>query len=112
MWKCQSLTHIRLIETPWPVVCQAPLSREFSRKEYWSGKPFFSPRDLPDPGIEPGNPKLGADSLPSEVPGKPLQTQDDFIYATLLLAVSEYFIFCPSTIPTPVYIFPFMDALF
>ena len=45
---------------------------EFSRQEYWSGLPFPSPGDLPDPGIEPGSPELQAGSLPSEPPGKPL----------------------------------------
>ena len=45
---------------------QAPLSMEFSRQEYWSGLPFLSPGDLPNPGIEPGCPALQADSLPSE----------------------------------------------
>ena len=40
----------------------------FSRQEYWSGLPFPSPGDLPDPGIEPGSPTLQADALPSEPP--------------------------------------------
>ena len=44
----------------------------FSRQEYWSGLPFPSPGDLPDPGIEPRPLRLQADSLPSELPGKPL----------------------------------------
>ena len=48
-----------------------PLSMGFSGQEYWSGLPFPSPGDLPDPGIEPGSPTLQADSLPSEPPGKP-----------------------------------------
>jgi len=39
--------------TPWAIACQAPLSLEFSRQEYWSGLPFPSPGDLPDPGIRP-----------------------------------------------------------
>ena len=52
------------------MVCQAPLSMEFPRREYWSGLPFPSPGDLPDPGIEPGTPALQADSLLSELPGK------------------------------------------
>ena len=39
---------------------------EFSRQEYWSGLPFPSPGDLPDPGNEPGSPALQADALPSE----------------------------------------------
>ena len=43
----------------------------FSKQEYWSGLPFPSPGDLPDPGIKPGSPALQADSLPSESPGKP-----------------------------------------
>ena len=42
----------------------------FSRQEYWSGLPFPSPGDLPDPGIEPGSPALEADALTSEPPGK------------------------------------------
>ena len=46
-------------------------SMEFSRPEYWSGEPFLSPGDLPNPGIEPRSPALQADSLPAEPPGKP-----------------------------------------
>ena len=42
----------------------------FSRQEYWSGLPFPSPGDLPNPGVEPGSPTLQADTLPSEPPGK------------------------------------------
>ena len=43
----------------------------FSRHEYWSGLPFPSPGDLPDPGIEPRSPALEAEALTSEPPGKP-----------------------------------------
>ena len=50
--------------------CQAPPSMGFSRQEYWSGLPFPSPGDLPEPGIKPRSPALQADSLPSEPPGK------------------------------------------
>ena len=57
--------------TPWTIACQAPLSMEFSRQEYWSGLPYPSPGDLLDSGIEPGSPALQVDSLPSEPPGKP-----------------------------------------
>ena len=56
--------------------CSPPdssLSMEFSRQEYWSGLPFPSPEDLPDPGIEPGSPVLKADSLPTELLRKPRQ---------------------------------------
>ena len=53
--------------TPWTVGCRAPLSMGFSRQEYWSGLPFPSPGDRPDPGIEPRSPGLQADSLPTEL---------------------------------------------
>ena len=55
------------LATPWTVACRAPLSMGFSRQEYWSGLPFSSPGDLPDPRIEPGSPALQADSLPTEL---------------------------------------------
>ena len=55
---------------PWTIACQAPLSVGFSRQEYWSGLPFPSPGDLPDPGFEPGSPALQADSLPTELQRK------------------------------------------
>ena len=45
---------------------QDPPSMEFSRQEYWSGLPFPSPEDIPEPGIDPGFPALQADALPSE----------------------------------------------
>ena len=56
--------------TPWTVARQAPLSMGFSRQEYWSGLPFPSPGDLPNPGIEPRSPALQADAFSSEPPGK------------------------------------------
>ena len=46
------LSHVQLFTTPWTVACQAVLSMEFSRQEYWSGLPFPTPGDLPDLGIE------------------------------------------------------------
>ena len=52
------------------IVYQAPPSMGFSRQEYWSGLPFPSPGDIPNPGFEPGSPTLWADALPSEPPGK------------------------------------------
>ena len=66
----KSLSRVRLFVTPWTVAYQAPLSIGFSRQEYWSGLPFPSPGDLPDPGIEPGSSALQVDSLPSEPPGE------------------------------------------
>ena len=68
--KVKSVSRVQLFATPWTVAHQAPLSMEFSRQEYWSGLPFPSPRDLPDPGIKPGSSTLQADVLPSEPPGK------------------------------------------
>ena len=53
--------------TPWVAACQAPLSMGFPRQEYWSGLPFPSPGNLPDPGMEPQPPALQADSLPTEL---------------------------------------------
>ena len=63
-----ALSHsscVRLLETPWTIVHQAPMSVGFSRQEYWSGLPCPPTRDLPDPGIEPVSPvapALQADS--------------------------------------------------
>ena len=67
--KVKSLSCVQLFATPWTVAYQAPPSMGFSRQEYWSGLPFPSPGDLPDPGIEPGSPALEADTLTSEPPG-------------------------------------------
>ena len=53
---CSLLSRVRLFSTPWTVARQASLSVGFSRQEYWSGVPFPSPEDLPDPGIEPRSP--------------------------------------------------------
>ena len=68
--KVKSLSRVRLLATPWTVAYQDPLSMGFSRQEYWSGLPFPSPGDLPDPGIELGSPALQADTLPSGPSGK------------------------------------------
>ena len=56
--KVKSLSHVQLFVIPWTVAYNAPLSMGFSRKEYWSGLPYPSPGDLPNPGIEPGSPAL------------------------------------------------------
>ena len=69
--KVKSLSRVRLFATLWTVAYQAPLSMGFSRQEYWSGLPFPSPGDLPDPRIEPKSPAFQADALTSEPPGKP-----------------------------------------
>ena len=67
----KSLSRVWLFVTPWIVAYQAPPSMVFSRQEYWSGLPFHSQGELPDPGIKPRSPALQADTLPSEPPGKP-----------------------------------------
>ena len=72
--KVKSLSHVQLFATPWTVAHQASPSMGFSRQEYWSGLPFPSPGDLPNPGIEPESPALEADALTSEPPGKPKNT--------------------------------------
>ena len=65
-----------LFATPWTVAYQAPPSMGFSRQEYWSGLPFPSPGDLPNPGIEPRSPASQTDALASELPGKPQTIQE------------------------------------
>ena len=79
-YSCAVLSHsvVCLVSCVWlfgtscSVACQAPLSMGFSRQEYWSGLPCPPPGDLPNPGIKPRSPALQADSLPSELPGKPM----------------------------------------
>ena len=70
--KVKLLSRVRLFVTPWTVAYHAPPSMGFSRQEYWSGLPFPSSEDLPNPGIEPASPALQADTLLSEPPGKPM----------------------------------------
>ena len=69
--------------TPQTVAYEAPPSMGFSRQEYWSGLPFPSSGDLPDPGIEPRSSALQADALPSKPPGKP-----ELIHSECLLGLS------------------------
>ena len=66
-WKLFS--RVQHFVTPWTIQ-----SMEFSRPEYWSGKPFSSPGDLPNPGIEPRSPILQAESLAAEPQGNPKNT--------------------------------------
>ena len=60
------LSRVRLFATPWTVAYKASQSMEFSRQEYWSGLPFPSPGNLPDPRIDPRSPVLHVDSLQFE----------------------------------------------
>ena len=69
----KSLQSCLTLATPWTVACQTPLSMGFSRQEHWSGLPFPSPGDLPDPEIEPASPvppALAGRLFTSEPPGK------------------------------------------
>ena len=62
--------------TPWTVAHQAPLSLGFSRQEYWSGLPFLSPEDLPEPGIKPVSPALAGGFFTTEPPETIFQKTD------------------------------------
>ena len=74
MCMCQSLSHVRLIVTPWTVACQTPLSMGFFRQEKWSGLPFPPPGDLPDSGIKPASSVLaGREFFTAEPPEKPIE---------------------------------------
>ena len=65
----QSLSRVRLFETPRTVAGQALLPMEFSRQEYWSGLPYPTPGNLPDPGIEPVSPAAACRFFTTEPPG-------------------------------------------
>ena len=68
----------------------APWSIEFSRQEFWSGLPFPSPGDLPDPGIKPGSPTLQADSLSSEPQGNAdIVGAGVFLYEALVIILTD-----------------------
>ena len=79
LWHCLSLGLERKL------IFSSPMDTvEFSRQEYWSGLPFLSPGDFPNPGIKPRSPALQAGTLPSEPPGKPL-------LACEMSAIVQYF---------------------
>ena len=61
---------VQLFAVLWTVACQAPLSMEFSRQEYWNRLPFPSPGDLPNPGIKPTSPTLTGGFFTTGPPGK------------------------------------------
>ena len=61
--------------TPWTLAHQASLSMGISRQEYWSGLPFPTPGDLPDPGIKPTSPTLAGRFFTTEPAGKPQRVQ-------------------------------------
>ena len=75
---------------PWTIAFQAPLFMEFSRQEYWSGLPFLSPGHLPNLGIEPRSPVLQADSLLTELQGKPISKRVPLKYTVAFYITSTY----------------------
>ena len=70
-WKCQPLSCVWLVVTPWTAAHQAPLSMGFSRQEYWSWLPLPPPEDLPNSGNEPRSRPLQAHFLPLSHQGSP-----------------------------------------
>ena len=84
-------SHVWLCATPWTVAHQALLSVGFSRQEYWSGLPFPSPGDLPDPGIKPRSPALQTDVLTSEPPGKLAWNREGFLKPKKEQTIKYYF---------------------
>ena len=85
----KSLSRVWLCVTPWTVAHQAPWSMGFSRHEYWSGLPFPSPGDLPNPGMKPRYPALEADALPSKLPGKPFCIGSVILWTSLVSSVAD-----------------------
>ena len=81
------LSHVWLFAISYIVAHQAPLSMEFPRQEYWSGVPFTSPWNLPDPEIETRPPVLQVDSLSSEPQVKPLNLKAEIIQETEVVYV-------------------------
>ena len=67
------------------LICQALLSMEFSRQEYWSGLPFPTPGDLPEPGMEPASPALAGRFFTAKPPEKPLKDEylSEMLYCTI-----------------------------
>ena len=63
------------------IACQNSLFMGFSRQDYWSGLPFPSAGDLPNPGIKPGSPALQAGSFPTELSAKPVYTKNGILFS-------------------------------
>ena len=89
--KVNSLSRVRLFATQWTVAYQASPSMGFSRQEYWSGLPFPSPGDLPDPGIKPRSLALQADALPSC--RTPLYIEKSYVWVLLEVIILVEIIF-------------------
>ena len=81
------IRHVPLSTTPWTLPCQAPLSMEFSRQQYWSGLPFRSPKDLSDWGIKPWTAALTVNSLTLSHLGSPVKFFSEMLIS---VAVQEH----------------------
>ena len=98
--KVKSLSHVQLFVTPWTVAYQASPSMGFSRQEYWSGLPFPSPGDLPNPGINPGSPALCRQMLYHlSHQGSPYSERSILFISKLVLLTWSYLL--PRLIYTP-----------
>ena len=106
----QSLSCVSPIATPWTIAHQASLSVGISLQEYWSGLPFPSLGDLPNPGIKPGSPTLQADALPSELPGKlyGVRKCSNFILLHVAVQFSQHHLLKRLSLPHCIYLSPFL----
>ena len=91
-----TVSRVWLFATPWTVACQAPLSLEFSRQEYWSRLPFPSPGDILHTETEPTSPTLAGTFFTNEPPGKPLNgNMLNMPNSILMLTLQERGHHCP-----------------
>ena len=93
--QCLHAQLLRPFSILWTVACQAYLSMEFSRQEYWSMLPFPVSGDLPNPGIKPVSPVLAAGFFTTEPPGKPNQNNRLYvIYILFLYLCHKWYFIC------------------
>ena len=92
--RAQLSSCVWLFVTPWTVDHQVFLSMEFSRQEYWSGLPFPTPGDLPDPGIKPTSPvspALASGYFTTAPPGNPIPSGYHFLINIVITNVYKHF---------------------
>ena len=90
MKSVKSFSRVRFFATLWTVAHKDPPSMGFSRQEYWSGLPFPSPGDLPNPGIEPRSPASQAEALTSEPPRNPFNEVRQTIKNITFMCLYEF----------------------
>ena len=112
----QSLSRVQLFVTPWTVAHKVPLSMAFHRQEYWSGLPFPTPGDPPDPGIESRSPALTGGFFTTEPPGKPSCYPNLTYYYLLwphlpqIIYHTATWVTFPETIPTKLFLIKFFTG--